>query len=51
MPHVSVTADQMELTDMTAAPRHTDGDWTPGDVAAMVANPFYAIKIDPEWGR
>ena len=21
-------------------------DWTPGDVASMVANPFYAINID-----
>ena len=21
-------------------------DWAPGDVAAMVANPFYAINID-----
>ncbi len=21
-------------------------DWTPGDVASMVANPFYAITID-----
>jgi hypothetical protein len=21
-------------------------DWTPGDVAGMVANPFYAINID-----
>jgi hypothetical protein len=39
-----------ELTDMTTAPRHAGGDWTPGDVAAMVANPFYAIEIDPELG-
>jgi hypothetical protein len=22
------------------------GDWTPGDVAGMVANPFYAITVD-----
>jgi hypothetical protein len=22
-----------------------DQDWTPGDVASMVANPFYAISI------
>jgi hypothetical protein len=21
-------------------------DWTPGDVAAMIANPFYAINFD-----
>ena len=21
-------------------------DWTPGDVASMMANPFYAINID-----
>jgi len=41
---------RLELTDMTTAPRHSGGDWTPGDVAAMVANPFYAIEIDPELG-
>lgn len=22
------------------------GDWTPGDVTGMIANPFYAITID-----
>jgi hypothetical protein len=22
------------------------GDWTPGDIAGMIANPFYAITID-----
>ncbi|MGH2948582.1 MAG: SEC-C metal-binding domain-containing protein [Solirubrobacteraceae bacterium] len=22
-------------------------EWTPGDVAALVANPFYAIEIEP----
>jgi hypothetical protein len=22
------------------------GDWTPGDVAGMIVNPFYAITID-----
>lgn len=22
-------------------------DWTPGDVAALITNPFYAINIDP----
>lgn len=22
-------------------------DWTPGDVNAMLGNPFYAINIDP----
>jgi hypothetical protein len=22
------------------------GDWTPGDVAGMIANPFYAITIE-----
>ncbi|MFE9658052.1 hypothetical protein [Micromonospora sp. NPDC006431] len=25
-----------------------DGDWTPGDVAAMIGNPFYAVNIDPD---
>lgn len=35
---------------MTTAPRHAGGDWTPADVAAMVANPFYAIEIDPALG-
>jgi hypothetical protein len=23
-----------------------EDDWTPGDVAAMIANPFYAINFD-----
>jgi hypothetical protein len=23
-----------------------DDEWTPGDVASMIANPFYAISID-----
>jgi hypothetical protein len=23
-----------------------DDEWTPGDVASMIANPFYAINID-----
>ena len=23
-----------------------DGEWTPGDVAAMIGNPFYAVNID-----
>jgi hypothetical protein len=40
----------LELTDMTIAPRHSGGEWTPGEVAATVANPFYAIEIDPELG-
>lgn len=22
-------------------------DWTPGDISAMLGNPFYAINIDP----
>ena len=35
---------------MTTVPGHAGGDWTPGDVAAMLANPFYAIEIDPELG-
>ncbi|WP_309114635.1 hypothetical protein [Saccharothrix sp.] len=26
---------------------HAHEEWTPGDVAAMIANPFYAIEIDP----
>ncbi|SCE95880.1 hypothetical protein GA0074695_2462 [Micromonospora viridifaciens] len=25
-----------------------DGEWTPGDVAAMIGNPFYAVNIDPD---
>jgi hypothetical protein len=41
---------RLELTDMSTVPRHAGGDWTPGDVAAMVANPFYAIEIDPKLG-
>ena len=23
-----------------------DDEWTPGDVASMIANPFYAVNID-----
>ncbi len=23
-----------------------EGDWAPGDIAGMIANPFYAINID-----
>lgn len=41
---------RLELTDMATVPRHAAGDWTPGDVAAIVANPFYAIEIDPKLG-
>lgn len=26
-------------------------DWTPGDIASMIANPFYAITIDAELTR
>ncbi|MCW3817720.1 recombinase family protein [Micromonospora sp. DR5-3] len=25
-----------------------NGEWTPGDVAAMIGNPFYAVNIDPD---
>ena len=24
------------------------GEWTPGDLSALLGNPFYAINIDPE---
>jgi hypothetical protein len=24
------------------------GEWTPGDVSALLGNPFYAINIDPQ---
>jgi hypothetical protein len=24
-----------------------EGGWTPGDVTGVIANPFYAIQIDP----
>jgi len=24
-----------------------DGEWTPGDVAGRIGNPFYAVNIDP----
>ncbi len=24
-----------------------DEEWTPGDISAMLGNPFYAINIDP----
>jgi uncharacterized protein YecA (UPF0149 family) len=26
-------------------------DWTPGDLAAVLGNPFYAINIDPSLAR
>lgn len=24
-----------------------DNEWTPADISAMIANPFYAIEFDP----
>jgi hypothetical protein len=26
----------------------SNDEWTPGDVTAMIANPFYAIEIDED---
>lgn len=25
-----------------------DGEWTSGDVAAMIGNPYYAVNISPD---
>jgi hypothetical protein len=30
----------------TVAGMSDDGEWIPGDVTSMIANPFYAINID-----
>jgi hypothetical protein len=30
----------------TVATMPDDDEWTPGDVASMIANPFYAVNID-----
>jgi hypothetical protein len=40
-------AVQLTAFPITVAGMSADGEqWTPGDVASMIANPFYAVNID-----
>jgi hypothetical protein len=43
---LSVAAIPKRRFPATVAGMSDDDEWTPGDVASMIANPFYAINID-----